>query len=65
MLKQFRIESAVEAALIDEQIDAAWSGHPRRFVIDSGDDFVSKLPRPQIAASAGASKVGVRRISWG
>lgn len=40
-----RIESAAEAALIDEQIDVAWSGHPRRFVIDSDDDFVAKLHR--------------------
>lgn len=42
---QFRIESAAEAAQIDARIDAAWSGHPRRFVIDSDDDFVAKLHR--------------------
>jgi predicted ATPase len=45
MPNQFRIESAAEAALLDAQINAAWSGHPRRFVIDSDDDFVSKLHR--------------------
>lgn len=38
-----RIESAAEAALIDAQLDAAWAGHPRRFAIDSDDDFVAKL----------------------
>jgi predicted ATPase len=41
----FRIESAAEAAQLDARIDAAWSAHPRRFVIDSDDDFVSKLHR--------------------
>jgi predicted ATPase len=40
-----RIESAAEAAQIDARIAAAWSVHPRRFVIDSDDDFVSKLHR--------------------
>jgi predicted ATPase len=45
MPSPFRIESAAEAALIDTQIDAAWSGHPRRFTIDSDDDFVAKLHR--------------------
>jgi hypothetical protein len=45
MPSPFRIESAAEAALIDAQIDAAWSGHRRRSVIDSDDDFVSKLHR--------------------
>jgi predicted ATPase len=40
-----RIESAAEAAQLDARIDAAWSAHPRRFVIDSDDDFVSKLHR--------------------
>ncbi|HEX8109158.1 MAG TPA: ATP-binding protein [Kofleriaceae bacterium] len=45
MPSPFRIESAAEAALIDEQIDAAWAGHPRRFMIDSDDDFVAKLHR--------------------
>ncbi len=41
----YRIESATEAAQIDARIDVAWSGHPRRFVIDSDDDFVAKLHR--------------------
>lgn len=45
MPSPFRIESAAEAALIDQQIAAAWADHPRRFVIDSDDDFVSKLHR--------------------
>lgn len=37
-----RIESAEEAALIDERIAQAWSVHPRRFVVDGTDDFLEK-----------------------
>jgi predicted ATPase len=45
MPTQLRIECAVEAAQIDERIADAWSAHPRRFTIDSDDDFVAKLHR--------------------
>jgi predicted ATPase len=38
-----RIETADEAAKIDERILAAWDGHPRRYIIDSGVDFIAKL----------------------
>jgi predicted ATPase len=37
-----RIESAKEAAAIDERILRAWDGHPRRDVIASTDDFLDK-----------------------
>lgn len=37
-----RIESAAEAAAIDERILAAWSGHPRRIVIPAAADFLAK-----------------------
>lgn len=40
-----RIETAVEAARIDEAIAVAWHGHPRRFVIDSAVDFFEKAQR--------------------
>ncbi len=40
-----RIESALEAARIDDRIAALWEGHPNRVVIDSTDDFVTKLRR--------------------
>jgi predicted ATPase len=40
-----RIETAAEAAAIDERITAAWAGHPRHFVVDSSDDFFVKLQR--------------------
>ncbi|HEU4726391.1 MAG TPA: AAA family ATPase [Kofleriaceae bacterium] len=40
-----RLESAAEAAAIDIRIGEAWSGHPRRFVVESDDDFVRKLQR--------------------
>jgi hypothetical protein len=40
-----RIESAVEAAAIDERIVRAWDGHPRRVFIESTHDFVEKVNR--------------------
>lgn len=39
------IESAAEAAAIDERILAAWSGHPRRIVIPAAPDFLAKAGR--------------------
>ncbi len=40
-----RIESAVEAAAIDERIARAWNGHPRRFFVESTPDFLAKAQR--------------------
>ena len=40
-----RIETAAEAAAIDERITAAWAGHPRHIVVNSNDDFLVKLRR--------------------
>jgi hypothetical protein len=40
-----RTESATEAAAIDEKILAAWSGHPRRHVVESTEDFFEKVTR--------------------
>lgn len=37
-----RIESAAEARAIDDRILAAWSGHPRVFVVESANDFFTK-----------------------
>lgn len=37
-----RIETAREAAVLDERIAEAWSRHPRRFVVDAAADFVAK-----------------------
>lgn len=37
-----RIESATQAAEIDEKIAQAWGGHPRRVFIDSQNDFLEK-----------------------
>lgn len=37
-----RIENAEEAARIDERILEVWKDHPRRFIIQSEDDFISK-----------------------
>jgi predicted ATPase len=41
----WRIESALEAARIDELIALAWQGHPQRIVIDSAVDFLEKARR--------------------
>lgn len=40
-----RIESATEAAAIDEKILHAWADHPNRVVIDSDFDFLMKAAR--------------------
>jgi predicted ATPase len=40
-----RTESANEAAARDARIADAWAGHPRRYFVDSADDFLEKLAR--------------------
>ncbi len=40
-----RIESAAEAAAIDEKIAGLWERHPRRFVVEATPDFLSKTAR--------------------
>ncbi|HEX5059980.1 MAG TPA: ATP-binding protein [Kofleriaceae bacterium] len=45
----YRIESAEEAAKLDQLILAAWDGHPRRSVIETEPDFFVKLQRALIA----------------
>jgi predicted ATPase len=40
-----RIESLEEAAAIDARIAEHWGTHPRRFVIDSTSDFLTKAAR--------------------
>ncbi len=37
-----RTESADEARAVDARIEAAWAGHPRRFVIEAERDFLAK-----------------------
>ncbi len=37
-----RIETAVEAAAIDNRIARAWEGHPRRHFVDCAPDFLAK-----------------------
>ena len=58
-----RIESAVEAAVIDQRILDAWSRHPRRYVVEASADFLAKASRvltligqelPQCCGGAGA-----------
>ena len=34
-----------EAALIDQRIAEEWSGHPRRFFVESAGDFLQKVHR--------------------
>jgi predicted ATPase len=40
-----RIESAVEAAVIDVKIEDAWISHPRRFVVAPTAQFLAKASR--------------------
>lgn len=40
-----RIESAGEAARIDERIARAWDGHPRRAFVEPTSDFLTKARR--------------------
>ena len=37
-----RIESAAQAADTDNRIIQAWNGHPRRFILESHEDFLEK-----------------------
>ena len=37
-----RVESASEAASVDERLIAAWSGHTRRFIVEPSPDFLTK-----------------------
>lgn len=40
-----RIESAEEATRIDRRILSAWESHPRRYIIESTDDFIEKTSK--------------------
>jgi predicted ATPase len=40
-----RVETAESAAEIDLRIAEAWVNHPRRFLIESTDDFIDKVAR--------------------
>lgn len=40
-----RVESAGEAAQIDERISRVWEAHPRRFVVEATPDFLTKASR--------------------
>lgn len=40
-----RIESAAEAAAVDQRIAEEWAGHPRRYIIEPTRDFLAKARR--------------------
>ena len=40
-----RVESAAEAAVIDERILQSWEHHPRRFIVEETSDFMTKAGR--------------------
>lgn len=40
-----RVESAVEAAVIDGRIAELWTAHPRRFLVEPTPDFLTKAGR--------------------
>jgi predicted ATPase len=58
-----RVESAVEAAAIDERIVDAWAGHPRRFFVASAENFLQKansaiaIIRAELPVCCGADAV--------
>lgn len=41
----YRIESAIEAKIIDEKIALVWRDHPRVITIESESDFVGKVTK--------------------
>ena len=43
--KPLRVETAAEAAEVDERILTAWAGHPHRVVIEATPDFLLKASR--------------------
>ncbi len=45
MQTSLRPETAEEARVLDDRILEVWSGHPRRHVIDSDENFLRKLER--------------------
>lgn len=46
-------ESAADAAAVDQRIIDAWSGHPRRVIVECTDDFMIKARRAlELIASA-------------
>jgi predicted ATPase len=47
-----RVETAAEAAAIDERILRAWQSHPRRVVVDATPDFLAKVARALVAVQA-------------
>ena len=47
-----RVETAAQAAAIDDRIEAAWRDHPRRTVIESTVDFPTKASRALAAIGA-------------
>jgi hypothetical protein len=42
---RLRVETDLEAHLIDERIELAWAGHPRRVTVPSSHDFMEKVAR--------------------
>ncbi len=42
---ELRTESPADAAAIDARIERAWANHPRRFFVESTDDFIEKARR--------------------
>lgn len=40
-----RTESAAMAAQVDARLALAWASHPRRFIVESSDDFLDKVTR--------------------
>ncbi len=40
-----RVETAIEAASVDQRLLDAWARHPRRFIVEPATDFLTKAKR--------------------
>lgn len=58
-----RVESAVEAGVIDQRIAAAWAGHPKRVFVEPEADFVAKL-RASLGAIGELLPPACRNHGW-
>jgi predicted ATPase len=64
-----RVESASEAAAIDERILQAWEGHPRRFFVPATENFLEKAEsaiayvRAELPACCRGGELAIRRRS--
>jgi len=52
LLNPLRIETALEAAMIDARIAEHWMSHPRRFVVEASSSFLAKVQQTLVLIRA-------------